>query len=176
MNKYKKIIIKSVIILAVVVAGFFLAYRIWFYSPVHIYEVAVQVRDQINPNAAEDAKTSLKKGDVIVVLPEGHKWSDTEKISYLLLKMRISEKQAEALVSADAVEKKVEVPVGPDGPSVGSGQAKKEKQTQAEVRRTRLYRIKTEELKINADDLLVAQPYLRRVFDWNIVEQKIRLE
>jgi len=67
-------------------------------NPIGVYAVAVIIRDQTSANPEEDQASSLKRGDAIAVRAENHEWSDTEKISYLILKIRMSQKMAENLL------------------------------------------------------------------------------
>lgn len=72
------------------------------------YEALVNVVDQKASDPVEDARSSLKKGDVIAYFPEGHSWSDTEKNSYLIVKIKLKSEDAAKLMEAETKEKKVE--------------------------------------------------------------------
>ena len=105
MQKYKpswiKISLLAAGVTAIATGGFFLVKKFWPSGPVLTYEALVAVTDQKNSDPVEDAKSSLKAGDVLVILPEGHSWSDTEKISYLILKINLTEDQAQKLLQPE---------------------------------------------------------------------------
>lgn len=127
-----------------------------------IYEAAVQIRDQHNSDPEEDVRTCLKKGDVLLVLPEGHIWSKTELISSLILKIKMTEEQTAKLTQP--IERKSD--------------KKKEKREEGEPEeketiKMRKYRIKIESLDFNIEKLSEGQPFENKVFDWkDIVEEK----
>jgi hypothetical protein len=121
----------------------------------------VQVRDQSAPSSVEDAQSSLKVGDVIAIFPAGHQWSETEKISYLLIKLRISEKEMQELTQPQTTEAKA--PAGPDG---------SDQPMEQQIVRARMYRLKTETLKINPDNLYKGQPYESKIFSSSLIEKK----
>jgi len=124
-----------------------------------VYEVAVQLKDQHNSDPEEDSRTCLKRGDAIIVLPEGHKWSKTELISSLILKIRMTEEQAAKLTQP--IEKE-------------SNKKKEDGEpAEKEIVKIRKYRIKIEELNFDEKKLLENQPFENKVFEWkNIVEEK----
>lgn len=170
-NLKKYLSIKNLLILIIVIAlatgGFFVGKKYLKPAPKHMYEAMVQARDQFNSDPGEDLKTSLKIGDVIVVLPEGHNWSETERGSYLIVKMNLTEEQSRLLLSPDSKTEKIEVPSGPDG--------KNEKQEQETILRARRYRLKTEEMNIKPEDFLGGSTLGGRVFDWRVVEKKAKI-
>lgn len=123
----------------------------------NVYETAIMVRDQSNLNPREDAKTSLKRGDVLVVFPEGHNWSNTERISYLILKIRMTEDQANQLMK-------------PKSEEYISAEGDRPREV---IFKTRQYRIKIENLDFEPMDLIAGQPFAGQIFDWSeIVEEK----
>ena len=71
-----------------------------------VYEALVNIVDQKVTDSVEDARSSLKKGDVIVYFLAGHPWSETEKNSYLILKIRL--RPSEAVKLTEAKMKKAE--------------------------------------------------------------------
>ncbi|MCD6149878.1 hypothetical protein J7J13_03790 [bacterium] len=124
-----------------------------------IYAVSVQVRDQHNSDPEEDARTCLKKGDVLVVLPEGHTWSKTELISSLILKIKMTEEQAAKLTQP--IEKE-------SGEKRENGEP-----AEKETVKMRKYRIKIEDLDFDMKKLSEGQPFGNKVFEWkDIVEEK----
>jgi hypothetical protein len=65
------------------------------------YDVAVMRKDQSNGDSEEDLRSSLKAGDVALAREAGREWSDTEKRIFLILKMKLTEKQAAKLTEAE---------------------------------------------------------------------------
>ena len=124
-----------------------------------IYAAAVQIRDQHNSDPEEDARTCLKKGDVLLVLPEDHTWSKTELISSLILKMKMTEEQAAKLTQPIKKE---------------SGEKREDGEPEEkEVIKMRKYRIKIEELNFDIEKLSEGQPFENKMFNWeDIVEEK----
>lgn len=132
-----------------------------------VYEALVQIRDQMSGNPEDDARSSLKKGDVLVILPTGHGWSDTERISYLILKLKLSPEDAAKLAAPEQKEKKLskeekEV-IKKDG---------EEPRAQMETIRARAYRVKIETLDFNPETLHEKQPFPGKVFDASLIEKK----
>ena len=121
-----------------------------------VYEVAVQVRDQTNPDPEEDLRTSLKRGDAAVVFPEGHKWSDTERMSYLILKMEMSKKESKELVQSET-----ELIEGPPG-----------EKAEENIVRLRTHTINLEHIGFNQDNVKDGQPFEDEIFEWNVVTKK----
>lgn len=62
------------------------------------FEVLVVLRDQQASNPEEDRRVALKRGDVIAVRKLPHLWSDTERVSYLIVKIKMTGKEANALL------------------------------------------------------------------------------
>lgn len=67
-------------------------------SEIKVYDAAIQLRDRTNADPVEDARSSAKKGDVILVRETGREWSDTEKVSYLIIKIKLNSEQAQKIV------------------------------------------------------------------------------
>lgn len=174
----RKNIIIGLVVVAVLFGGSILGLKYLKPKPKKVYEALIAVRDQFNPDPAEDLKNSLKAGDVLLLLPEGHNWSDTEKVSYLILKINLTEKEAQTLVSPEekkAVEKK---PVTEEEKKIAAERKKAEgDRDRMETVRARRYRIKLEELdkNFNPNILLEKQPYLDKVYGWSLVEKKPRV-
>ncbi len=127
-----------------------------------IYEALIQPFDQESDSSNNENDTSLKKGDVIVIFPEGHPWSESEKTSYLILKLKLIEDDANKLVEAETEEI----------------QGKESEEGRAMERRTiraRKYRIKIESLNFDLQKFWEnpVQPYPDKVFDSGIIEEKI---
>jgi len=162
--------------LAVLAAGAYYGWQYFKPKEYKVYEALIAVRSQSNRDPVEDAKNSLKAGDVLLTLPEGHRWSDLERASYLILKMRLTAEQAQTLVSPE--EKKAVLPKPTTDEEKKQAEERKKAEgnrQQMETVRARRYRIKIEELNINADAIISAQPYPDKIFDWKIVEKKSKL-
>ena len=152
-------------------------------APKRVYEVAIMMRSQNNSDPEEDARTSLKKGDVLVTQKEGHSWSKTEKVSYLILKMNLSEEQAQKLTQAKTKEIK-EKDLSQEEQARIAEEKKRAKDEEREympelreetlIAREYFIDFKEDEALINlkANDLINGQPLMDRVFDWGIVERK----
>lgn len=175
-NKKKAAIVLGALV--VLVVGASLGWKYLKPQPKKVYEALIAVRSQSNADPVEDAKNSLKAGDVLLLLPEGHKWSETEKVSYLILKMNLTEKEAQTIVSPEE-KKAVEPKPTTDEEKKRAEERKKAEgnRQQMETVRARRYRIKLEELDKNFDPniLLERQPYLDKIYDWKIVEKKAKL-
>lgn len=168
--KSKNFLIAGIIVLLVVLVGYFFMSEKNNKAPKKVYEVAVRVVSQNNSNKEEDLKTSLKYGDVLLVAENEHKWSNTEKISYLILKMELSD------------EEKVNI-VSPKTQKVDLDKLSEEERKMMEERGEddRLETVIAREYRINMEkyfpefkslDLLNKQPYQEKVYDWKIVEKK----
>jgi hypothetical protein len=130
-------------------------------SKERIYEALVQPFDQNPDGSGENDPSSLQKGDVIVIFPEGHPWSESEKTSYLILKLKLIESDANKLV--EPVRKEVEQ----------SGD-EKDRGPRSETVKARKYRIKIESLDYDLQKFWgnPVQPYPNQVFDSGMIEQK----
>ncbi len=181
MNKLKQLKFIIPIVILLIIGGFGLYKFLYNKAPKQIYEVAVMVRSQKSSNPEEDKKTSLKAGDVMMVKEVGRKWSRTESVSYLILKMNLTEEEARKIVSP--VEKKLskdEIKKELDQFIKEQDISKEEKKNfeeELERRREtvvmRKYRIDMEEFEgFKPIDLIKGQPYQEEVYDWGIVEKK----
>jgi len=56
-----------------------------------LYEALIKIGDNYHSDPLEDARGSYKHGDVIVILPKGHDWSKTERESFLIMEMYLTE-------------------------------------------------------------------------------------
>jgi hypothetical protein len=151
------------------------------------YEALIQVRDQVSRDPVEDARASLKAGDVIAVFPAGHSWSSTERMSYLILRLDISEEQSRKLTESvtkkhefpkeekQAQEeriKKIEAENIKNGKEKGQGLMGMDRERMDTIR-ARAYRIKMNKFKgFDPNELLNGQPYMEKMYGWNIVEKK----
>jgi hypothetical protein len=128
-------------------------------SEKRIYEALVQPFDQEKDSSNETNDTSLKKGDVIVIFPEGHPWSESEKTSYLILKLRLTEDDANKLIEAETEE-------------IQGTNAEEGRGPETRTIRARKYRIKIESLNFDLQKFWEnpVQPYADKVFDKNLIE------
>jgi len=175
-NKKKAAIVLGALV--VLIAGGYFGWQYLKPQPKKVYEALIAVRSQANADPVEDAKNSLKAGDVLLTLPEGHNWSQTERVSYLILKMNLTEDQAQTLVAPEE-RKAVEPKPKTEEEKKQAAERKKAEgdRNRMETVRARRYRIKLEELDKNFDPniLLKKQPYLDKIYDWKIVEKKPKL-
>lgn len=158
MNK-KKIIIIAVI-LAAVLAGAIFAWK-KFKKPKEdtrsIYEALVQVVDQQASTPEEDKRSSLKHGDVIAILPEGHPWTDTERLSYLIVKIKLTAEDAAKLMEpvTQEVKNKDNAEGGPE----------------VETVRPRKYYLDIKVPTVN-ELMTKGQPYPDKVFGEGVIEER----
>ena len=167
----KKIILVILIFFVLVFAGY------WGWKKIQsqkdskedsraVYEVLVNIVDQKVSDPAEDARASLKKGDAIAVFPEGHAWSETEKASYLIVKIKAEKEEVDKLLEAETKERKVQVgdtePTMSDAPEMETVRARKYHIDMGEI--------DAENIKVN--DLLKGQPLKDKVFDEGVIEEK----
>ena len=151
------------------------------------------VRSQVNKDKAEDLRTSLKRGDVLVVQNEDHKFSKTESISYLVLRMKLNEEQAAKLTMADEKElskKEIKAEIAkrieersqrPDAKLTDEDKLRIEEEVKNRriSIRPRLYYIDLGQKEFEgfeANDLLKGQPYSEEVYGWGVVSKKKKVE
>jgi hypothetical protein len=127
------------------------------------YEALVMVSDQKVADPVEDARSSLKKGDVIAYFPEGHPWSDTEKISYLIIKIKLKPDEAAKLTQPKTQPGKSSGQKGPDG---------KEMPPQQETVLARQYRLKLPSFDLQKFWENHEQPFKDKVFDGGMIQKK----
>ncbi len=167
----KKVVIITVICAVIIIGGYFLVVKVFKGAPKQIYEVAVMVRSQHNKDKDEDRRTSLKAGDILVTQKEGHKWSKTEKVSYLILKMNLTEEQATKLTRPEEEEIKLKDLSEEEQKRIK--EEGREDEPRTKTIRAREYRIDMSEFEgFKAVDLLKGQPYSDEVYGWGIVERK----
>jgi hypothetical protein len=127
-----------------------------------VYEALVNVVDQKTSDPVEDARSSLKKGDVIAYFPEGHNWSDTEKNSYLIVKLKLKAADAAKLMEAVTKEGK-EVESQSTGAMVGK---------RLETVRARKYFLNLPEFDVQKFWSNQQQPFADKVFTSSIIDKK----
>lgn len=133
---------------------------------VKTWDVLVQTKDQTNPNPDEDARSSFKAGDVVLVRESGREWTTIEKSSYLILKMKLTAEQAQKLTQPETIElsEKEALEQG-----ILSEEMKKElpkeelEQMLKKEVRARMYRIDLD--KIDSSDK-------EKEYEWKVVEEK----
>jgi uncharacterized membrane-anchored protein len=184
MGKNKKIIFISAVCFLIVASSFVIKKKFFNNEVIKTYDVLVQVRDQKTGDSEdEDMKTSLKKGDVVLLKEEGHVWSNTEKVSYLILKMNLTEKEAQKLtesvykkLSRKEIKKEVEKfkKERKDVSDEELDSFKDELKNRRKVVVLRKYAIDFEKYfsDFKKEDLLYGQPYDDKIFDWFIVKRK----
>jgi hypothetical protein len=166
----KKIIIAAIVI-AAIAAGIFgwkkyKNYRDQKEQTMSVFEALVMVVDQKASNPEEDARSSMKKGDVIAVFPEGHPWSDTEKTSYLIVKIKTTQENANKLT--EPVTKEVKNPQTPQNPEGQNGEGAS---PQTETVRARKYRLDISIPTVN-ELMTKGGPYKDKVFGEGVIEEK----
>lgn len=177
----KKNIIWAIVGLIVIAGIAYFGPKIFKRAPQQVYSVAIMVRSQSNPDKAEDMRSSLKAGDVLVTQKADHSWSGTEKVSYLIIKMNLTEEQAQKLTQAKVEEIKFK-----DLPEEERNRIEEEKKRARDEDREymeepRMRTLIAREYYIDLAenfpdfkplDLLNGQPYLDQIFDWSIVDKK----
>lgn len=68
------------------------------------YDVMIKIGDNHHRDPEEDARACLKHGDVVLVRPAGHIWSETERNSYLIIQLNLTEEQVRNLTQAKKVD------------------------------------------------------------------------
>jgi len=178
----KKIIIPAAIALGLILLGglFFVLRkdekgRMPGADDPRVYEALIMIKDQTSKDPAEDARSNLKAGDVIVIFPEGHSWSSTERISYLLLKLKLKPSDAAKLTEPETREiKEIDRNLLKLKETNGDKSKQKDMGPRKETVRARAYRIKIEKLNFDIQKFWGdhTQPYLEKVFDKGMVEKK----
>ncbi len=131
-----------------------------------IYETLTQIKDEKNPDLKEDAKSSMKAGDVLVIFPEGHLWSETEKISHLILKLKLKQEDADKLIMPETKKvKKTKEELEAMGNDGGE-------EYNEEIIRARKYRLKIEKLDFDPNAVWKAQPFPDKIFGEEMIEEK----
>lgn len=110
------------------------------------FEALVVLRDQIASDPEEDRRSSLKRGDVIAVRKLPHLWSDTERVSYLIVKIKMTGKEANSLLAP-----KIE------GDTIVLARAQ---------------RIDVDALGVTGSQVVSGQPFAGKVFDSKVIQGK----
>lgn len=77
-----------------------------------VYQVLVTTYDDKLSDPEEDKRSSMKKGYVVGVYAENHEWSESEKLSYLILKMKLTEEEAQKIT--EPVKKEIDIKTLPE--------------------------------------------------------------
>jgi hypothetical protein len=175
--KYKyAIVIASVALLLSLGLGIYklTQYIAYNYSK-QVYEVAVMIRNQKNSDPIEDARSSLKYGDVLVIKEKGHQWSEIEKISYLIIKIELNRSQVQKITQSKYQKEKYEN-LDEEGRRELNDRLKSRglKDVPLIIVNARQYRINMEKYFKDFDPvaLLYKQLYQDKIFDWSVVEKK----
>ena len=137
------------------------------------YQVLVAAYDNKLSDPEEDKRSSMKKGFVVGVYDENHQWSDSEKISYLILKMKLNEKEVSKIT--EPIEEDIDIKTLPEEQQKMINEQKKEERNPEDLKKTisvRKYKVDLE--KIGFSDmsvLLKGQPFGDKVFDWGIMKK-----
>lgn len=168
----KKYFIFGVVVILVAVS-YFMYEKIK--DPIAVYDVVIQARDQKDPDPVEDARSSMKVGDVVAVRETGSEWSQSEKTGFLILKMKLKKSQVGKLTMAETkkltLEEAKEKKIITDEMMDNMTKKELEEKLIQEVR-ARKYRINVESLGFDISQLKKGQPFSDREFDWDIVIQK----
>ena len=62
-----------------------------------LYDVVVKLGDNYNPDPEEDARGCYKHGEIVIVRPSGHLWSETERSSFLIVQAYLTPEEAQNL-------------------------------------------------------------------------------
>ena len=127
-----------------------------------LYEALVQPFNQGSGNSEVEKDTSaLEKGDVVVVFPEGHPWSETEKTSYPILKLKITQEEVSKLL--EPIDEKAE-----------ANDKNKNQSSRKKIIRARKYRLRIENLGFDIQKFWEnpVQPYADKIFDNSLIEEK----
>ncbi len=135
-----------------------------------VYEALVNIVDQKSNDPVEDSRANLKAGDVIAYFPEGHLWSETERISYLIVKIKLKPDEAAKLTQPQTKEIKREEA----GMKGENGEAPKDMGPQMETVRARAYRVKIEKLNFDVQKFWEnhEQPDQTKIYDGGMIEKK----
>lgn len=138
-----------------------------------VFEAMVQTKGQDEYETPEDKAAFFENGDVIVIFPEGHKWTDSER-EKLIVKIKISENQANQLMESEVAEI--------DREKAGSSSEEKEEEKpdkklpiiehQRKIIRMRKRRINLGDIGWNSKKPISEQNYGNKVFDERIIEEK----
>lgn len=116
-----------------------------------VFEAMIQTKGQGEYKTDEDKKTFFENGDVLVIFPEGHVWSNGEK-GETIIKLKVTKEEADRLMESE-MRKSSEVGLRKDG----------EGEPQEETVRLRKY-------KVDLDDIDIDEP--EKVYGSGVIEEK----
>jgi hypothetical protein len=71
-----------------------------------LYELLIKIRDNVLENTPEeDQRGSYKEGDIVVIKPAGHQWSDTERNSFLIVQAYLTKEEVAQLTQPQTITK-----------------------------------------------------------------------
>jgi len=174
--KYKKLLtIISFAIVIVVIFSFVISKIVGEKMP--YYEVAVLLEDF---KYDKNPKTMKLVGDVVVIQNKDFAWSKNDSEKYLILKMDITEDQSRKLI----IPKQIEIPydelseeerenIQREEESARENGEDYEYEPRTEILAPREYRINLEKVgNLRNIDLTRGQPFFKKVYDWDIVEER----
>lgn len=121
-----------------------------------VYEAMIETKGQVKYETDEDRRKFFENGDVMVIFPEGHPWTEAEK-GELIIKLKITLEQAQQLMQPELKEET-------------SGDGAKAKSP--ETIRLRQYRIKLETLHFNPQISKEEQSFSGKVFEDDLIDKK----
>jgi len=168
---YKKVTILFLTLVLIISGAVWIFIKIYkgnFGEELNTYKILVTVRDQKNADPEEDKRNSMKKGFVIGVYDKEHIWSQTERVSYLILKIELTDKQKEKIIKP--IEKKTkQKKLSEEEKKMVEISGEDSKKEIIEIRK---YKINLDEIGFdNPNILLERQPFENKVFNWRIVEK-----
>ena len=169
--RYWRLILFVLVIVGVVYVIFWSVKKFvvdeWSGGEVRTYQVLAAVYDEKNSDPIEDKKSSMKKGYVIGVYEENHEWSETEKVSYLILKMSLNEKEVDKITQP--IQKKIDIKTLTEEQQQMMKE-EKNAEVQKETVSARQYKIDLEKIGFSDPNaLLQGQPFEGKIFDFKIV-------
>lgn len=176
-SRYAKILLAG-FCLVIFIGVFSIIKMLVNYYSTEVYEAAIVVYNQKNPDPIKDAKSSFKIGDVLVLKKEGHNWSNLEKISYLLIKIELTKSQSEKIVMSKYRKYNYEDLSKTEMDELNSRlKTSGLSEVPKEVVNLRQYRINMEKYFKDFDPLVLLhkQPYLYTIYNWDIVQKKINV-
>ncbi len=63
-----------------------------------LYDVVIKVGDNTNPSSLDNDRGSYKHGDVVIIKPTGHQWTETEKNSFLIIQLYLRDSELHQLL------------------------------------------------------------------------------
>jgi len=70
---------------------------------IRTYEILIKIGDNVSSNPLEDNRGSYKSGDIVMIVPAGHKWSDAERAGFLILQADLTQSQVREFMQPDEI-------------------------------------------------------------------------